>query len=116
MLVQVAAILLQSVSVGAAAAPAQEAALPYGAPVAPVLFLGAVQAAAAGAIAATARTSWWPALFSLLLLVGGSLQGRLAAAEPVYLLMGAVLVAPGLWVALWAWGWRWPEGGAADRA
>ncbi|MFD0801961.1 hypothetical protein ACFQZU_11635, partial [Streptomonospora algeriensis] len=120
-LVQVAVVLVRSATVGTtSAAPAEfGAGLLLGPTLWPVLVAGAVQAAAAAAIAACARTSWWPAVFSVLLLVGGVVQGHLDAVEPLYpLLLGSVLVAPGLWVALWAWGWRWPDPapGGADRA
>ncbi|WP_157036221.1 hypothetical protein [Streptomonospora alba] len=118
-LVQVAAALARSATVGAASTePAGLGAGFLDGPLLwPLLAAGAVQAAAAAAIAACARVSWWPAVFSVLLLVGGVVQGRLESVEPLYLLLfGAVLVAPGLWVALWAWGWRWPvPGSALDR-
>ncbi|GAA4942633.1 hypothetical protein GCM10023224_26350 [Streptomonospora halophila] len=115
-LVQVAAVLAGSVTVGAPSAPpVQAAALLHGPLLGPVLFAGAAQAAAAAAIAAAARTSRLPAVFSLVLLAGTAAQGRLAGVDQVYvLLLGAVLVAPGLWVALWAWGWRWPEPDGAE--
>ncbi|GAA4900145.1 hypothetical protein GCM10023405_20670 [Streptomonospora salina] len=120
-LVQVAFVLVRSAAGGAAtAAPAGTglvAGIAGGAPVWPILAVGGVQAAAAAAIAVRARTSRWPAVFSVLLVAGGVVQGRLDAAEPLYLLsFGAVLVAPGLWVALWAWGWRWPDPGGPGAA
>ncbi|WP_131101224.1 hypothetical protein [Streptomonospora litoralis] len=110
-LVQVGVLLLQSATVGATPAGQAAAAGALGDPLLwPVAAAGTAQAAAAAAIAVGARASWWPAVFSAVLLVGGLVQRGMSGADPAYLiLLGTVLVAPGLWVALWAWGWHWPE-------
>ncbi|MBX9391719.1 hypothetical protein, partial [Streptomonospora nanhaiensis] len=77
----------------------------------------AVQVAAAAAIALGAPASWWPAVFSAAMAAGGPAQAVLAPGlgPGGPLLLGAVLVAPGLWVAVWAWGWCWPPAPGAAR-